>query len=74
MRQVKHPLFFNCSDYKAAEQKLRDENKGVGEMLIRPSSKGANMLTITWAFQENWFRHIGVEEHNKRDGGMGLGA
>ena len=28
--------------------------KGAGEVVIRPSSKGPDMLAITWAFQEHW--------------------
>lgn len=73
MRVVQHPLFANL-DFKAAEERLRKEGKGAGEVLIRPSSRGSNYLTITWAFQENWFKHINVEEKDKRAGDLGLGA
>jgi transcription elongation factor SPT6 len=30
------------------------------------------MLTITWAFQDNWFKHIDVEELDKKEGSLGL--
>eukprot|EP01034_Spumella_vulgaris_P023707 gene23707-29953_t len=73
MRMVHHPLFANM-DYRDTEDKLRREGKGAGEVLIRPSSKGADYLTITWAFQENWFKHISVQEKGKRAGDLGLGS
>lgn len=73
MRVVHHPYFANL-DYKAAEERMRLEAKGAGEVLIRPSSKGPNFLTITWAFQENWFKHISVEERGKRAGDLGVGS
>jgi transcription elongation factor SPT6 len=72
MRVVHHPLFANL-DFKAAEERMRLEGKGAGEILIRPSSKGPNYLTITWAFQDNWFKHISVEERGKRAGDLGVG-
>lgn len=37
----------------------------IGEIIIRPSSKGANFLAITWAFQTDWFKHIDIEERGK---------
>lgn len=73
MRVVHHPLFANL-DFKAAEERMRLEGKGAGEVLVRPSSKGVNFLTITWAFQENWYKHISVEEKGKRAGDLGLGT
>ncbi len=73
MRVVHHPLFANL-DFKAAEERMRLEGKGAGEVLIRPSSKGPNFLTITWAFQDNWYKHISVEEKGKRAGDLGLGT
>jgi len=73
MRVVHHALFANL-DYLAAEARLRMEGKGAGEVLIRPSSRGPNYLTITWAFQDNWFKHINIEEKGKKVGSMGLGS
>jgi transcription elongation factor SPT6 len=49
------------------------KDRGIGEVIIRPSTKGANYLSITWAFQEGWFKHIEVEEKDKRPGDQGLG-
>mmetsp|Transcript_7324 Transcript_7324/g.10144 ORF Transcript_7324/g.10144 Transcript_7324/m.10144 type:complete len:372 (-) Transcript_7324:34-1149(-) len=73
VRLVHHPLFANL-DYKATEERLRQEGKGAGEVLIRPSSKGPDHLTITWAFQDRWFKHISVQEKGKRPGDIGLGS
>lgn len=72
-RVVQHPLFANLG-YKEAEQKLILEGKGAGEVLIRPSSKGPDYLTITWAFQEGWFKHIMVHEQGQKKGTLGLGS
>lgn len=73
MRMVHHPLFANL-DFKATEDRMRLEGKGAGEVLIRPSSKGPDYLTITWAFQNNWYKHISVQEKGKRPGDLGLGS
>jgi transcription elongation factor SPT6 len=69
LRQVYHPLFANV-DFGEAEERLFD--KGAGEVLIRPSSKGANMLSMTWAFQNNRFKHIDIEEKGSKEGALGL--
>lgn len=55
-----HPLFVRL-DAAGAEKKLRDEGI-VGSACIRPSSKGPNYLGLVWAFQENWFMHVSVEQ------------
>lgn len=57
-----HPLFVN-SDFRGAENLLRQEHRGAGAAIARPSSKGANFINITWAFQEESFQHISVEVH-----------
>ena len=41
-------------------------------MLVRPSSKGPDQISITWAFQENWFKHFDVEERGKMPGQLEL--
>lgn len=69
-RLVYHPLFQNC-DFKEAVEKLR--GRGAGAVIIRPSSKGPNTLSITWAFQDGLCQHIDVEESGKRPGDIGLG-
>lgn len=72
-RVVYHPLFVN-TDFRGAEEKLRNERKGAGAVLVRPSSRGNNFLALTWAFQENWFKHINIEEQGKRPNELGLGS
>lgn len=72
LRHVHHPLFANCT-YKEAEERLKSEGKGAGEVVFRPSSKGPDSLAITWAFQTNWFMHIEIEEKGKNPGDLGLG-
>lgn len=70
-RVIYHPLFGNY-DFKEAEERLKILGRA-GAVLIRPSSKGANYLTITWAFQPNWYKHISILEKGKRPGELGLG-
>lgn len=69
MRKVYHPLFENV-DYKEAEEKLTSENKGQGEVIFRPSSKGLNHLAITWAFQPNVYLHVDIKEENKQQNNL----
>lgn len=69
-RHVRHPLFHNVS---YAEAVTRLQEKPVGDVIIRPSSKGPDCLSITWLFQPNWCMHIDVEERNKKAGQLGLG-
>ena len=66
-RAIQHPLFRNC-DFKGAEEYLQSYGT-VGDMIMRPSSKGGNMLAITWYFYDNLFKHFDVEEHGRRPGG-----
>ena len=34
----------------------------VGDLIIRPSSRGANFLTITWKFNSDMFVHLPLKE------------
>ena len=69
-RLVYHPLFQNCN-YSEAQEKLK--GRGAGAVIIRPSSKGPDALSITWAFQEGMYVHVEVEERGKKPGEIGLG-
>jgi hypothetical protein len=69
-RTCYHPVFKNFT-YVEAEKYLA--GKGAGEVVVRPSSKGPDQLSITWAFQEGWYKHIEVKESEKRPGEKGLG-
>jgi transcription elongation factor SPT6 len=37
----------------------------VGDYIFRPSSRGANNLTLTWKFYTNNISHIDIVEHQK---------
>ena len=61
-RVIKHPLFkpFNSTQ---AEEYLGSQ--APGEVVIRPSSKGNDHLTITWKVADGVFQHIDVLELQK---------
>jgi transcription elongation factor SPT6 len=61
-RVIAHPQFKNV-DYKQAVAELRD--KEIGDAIIRPSSKGADHLTVTWKVNVNCFQHVDVLEEKK---------
>jgi transcription elongation factor SPT6 len=70
-RQIYHPFFRNCG-FAEAEGELR--GRGPGEVIFRPSSKSNDTLSITWAFQEGWFKHIDVQEFDKKGGSQSIGS
>ncbi|KAI1160279.1 transcription elongation factor SPT6 [Nemania serpens] len=61
-RVIKHPLFrtFNSTQ---AEEYLGSQSSG--DVVIRPSSKGHDHLTITWKVADGVFQHIDVLELDK---------
>ncbi len=59
-----HDNFKACT-YSEAEDTLKDG--AVGDMLVRPSSKGVEHLGLTWMWLPNSFKHIDV--HGKTDDG-----
>jgi len=61
-RTIQHP-FFQPFDYKEAEEYL--STRPNGEIVIRPSSKGNDHLTITWKIDDNVYQHLDVQELNK---------
>ncbi|KAK0416608.1 hypothetical protein QR680_012588 [Steinernema hermaphroditum] len=61
-RVISHQAFHNVS-FKDAERILQDLNQG--EAIIRPSSKSAHHLTITWKVANGIYQHIDVEEQDK---------
>jgi len=62
VRAINHPLFKNITSQEA-EQLL--QNKEIGELVIRPSSRGQDYLTITWKFYDNVYAHINIHEQDK---------
>jgi transcription elongation factor SPT6 len=61
-RVVNHPLFFS---FNAAQAEEYLGSKELGEVVIRPSSKGFDHLAVTWKVSDNAFQHIDVLEMNK---------
>ncbi|OTB09260.1 hypothetical protein M426DRAFT_316548 [Hypoxylon sp. CI-4A] len=61
-RVIKHPLFkpFNSTQ---AEEFLGSQ--ATGDVVIRPSSKGNDHLTVTWKVADNVYQHIDVLEMQK---------
>ncbi|XP_045475975.1 transcription elongation factor SPT6-like [Harmonia axyridis] len=61
-RVIVHPSFQNIS-LMEAEKCLA--NMDQGEVIIRPSSKGADYLTITWKVTDGIYQHIDIKEEGK---------
>ncbi|XP_066246684.1 transcription elongation factor SPT6 [Euwallacea similis] len=61
-RVIVHPAFHNIS-YTEAEKFMA--NMDQGEVIVRPSSKGVDHLTITWKVAEGICQHIDVKEQGK---------
>jgi transcription elongation factor SPT6 len=63
-RVIKHPLFKPFSSLEA-EQYLGSQ--AVGDVVIRPSSKGNDHLAVTWKVADGVFQHIDVVELQKEN-------
>uniref|UniRef100_A0A4W3JZH9 SPT6 homolog, histone chaperone and transcription elongation factor n=1 Tax=Callorhinchus milii TaxID=7868 RepID=A0A4W3JZH9_CALMI len=63
-RVIVHPSFHNIN-FKQAEKMM--ETMDQGDVIIRPSSKGANHLTVTWKVAEGIYQHIDVREEGKEN-------
>lgn len=63
-RVIKHPQFKPFSSLEA-EQYLGSQP--VGDLVIRPSSKGNDHLTVTWKVADGVFQHIDVLELQKEN-------
>ncbi|KAF9581645.1 Transcription elongation factor spt6, partial [Lunasporangiospora selenospora] len=63
-RKVNHPLFRNMNADEAVEF-LKDKHRG--ELVIRPSTKGADHLTITVKLADDLFKHFDILEIDKKD-------
>lgn len=64
LRVIKHPLFrpFNGPQ---AEEYLATQS--LGDVVIRPSSKGADHLAVTWKVADGVYQHIDVLELDKEN-------
>lgn len=68
-RIIVHPSFHNI-DYKKAEQMLAEADQG--EVVIRPSSKANDHLTLTWKVHDGINAHVDIKEEGK-DNAFSLG-
>lgn len=63
-RVIVHPSFHNISFVESV--KLMQTMKQ-GEAIVRPSSKGADHLTVTWKVTDEIYQHIDVREEGKEN-------
>lgn len=63
-RVIVHPSFRNIS-FKDAEKLLIEMDQG--EVVVRPSSKGVDHLTVTWKVHDDTYQHIDVKEQDKEN-------
>uniref|UniRef100_A0A674NP27 SPT6 homolog, histone chaperone and transcription elongation factor n=1 Tax=Takifugu rubripes TaxID=31033 RepID=A0A674NP27_TAKRU len=63
-RVIAHPNFHNIS-FNQAEKMM--ETLDQGDLIIRPSSKGENHLTVTWKVADGIYQHVDVKEEGKEN-------
>ncbi|XP_053983538.1 transcription elongation factor SPT6-like isoform X1 [Hylaeus volcanicus] len=63
-RVIVHPSFHNIS-FTEAEKLMQTMKQG--EAIVRPSSKGADHLTVTWKVTDDIYQHIDVREEGKEN-------
>uniref|UniRef100_A0A7M4G146 Transcription elongation factor SPT6 n=1 Tax=Crocodylus porosus TaxID=8502 RepID=A0A7M4G146_CROPO len=63
-RVIAHPSFHNIS-FKQAEKMM--ETMDQGDVIIRPSSKGENHLTVTWKVNDGIYQHVDIREEGKEN-------
>ncbi|KAM4046625.1 transcription elongation factor SPT6 [Anomaloglossus baeobatrachus] len=63
-RVIAHPSFHNIN-FKQAEKMM--ETMDQGDVIIRPSSKGENHLTVTWKVSEGIYQHVDIREEGKEN-------
>ncbi|CAM9648035.1 unnamed protein product, partial [Ascophyllum nodosum] len=66
-RSIMHPNFRNVTHVEA-EKILSETCDARGEALIRPSSKGADRLSLTWMWVDGEFLHADIQEVGKQPG------
>ncbi|KAI9292878.1 hypothetical protein K502DRAFT_62729 [Neoconidiobolus thromboides FSU 785] len=57
--------FYKDLTFHEAEEYLA--NKNIGEYLLRPSSHGANHISLTWKFYTNVYYHLNIKEESHPD-------
>lgn len=61
-RVIAHPLFKNINRYEAERLLANSKN---GDVVIRPGSKGPDILVVSIRLDEGVFLHVDVKESNK---------
>jgi transcription elongation factor SPT6 len=57
VRSIQHPFFKNM-DFRGAEEYLSTRPRG--EIVVRPSTKGNDHISITWKLDDGIYQHIGT--------------
>ncbi|KAJ3327060.1 Transcription elongation factor SPT6 [Blyttiomyces sp. JEL0837] len=65
-RVVNHP-FWKSVSYQEAEQALSGQSVRRGTVIIRPSTKGNNHLSMTWKIDEGVYQHLDIQESKKEN-------
>ncbi|KRX88353.1 Transcription elongation factor SPT6 [Trichinella pseudospiralis] len=63
-RVIAHPSFRNCT---CSEAEALLDKMDEGDAIIRPSSKGADFLTLTWKVCDGIYQHVSIREENKEN-------
>ena len=63
-RVIVHPSFKNIG-FKEAEKIMASMDQG--EVIVRPSSKGTDHLTVTWKVADDIYQHVDVREEGKEN-------
>ncbi|OAQ35444.1 transcription elongation factor Spt6 [Linnemannia elongata AG-77] len=63
-RKINHPLFKNMNGKEATEF-LADKTRG--ELVIRPSNRGVDHLTVTVKLADDFYKHFDILEMDKKD-------
>ncbi|KAL5034776.1 Transcription elongation factor spt6 [Batrachochytrium dendrobatidis] len=64
VRVIQHPFFKNM-DYRAAEEYLSTRPRG--EVVVRPSTRGNDHISITWKVDDGLYQHVDVLELEKEN-------
>jgi transcription elongation factor SPT6 len=59
-RVVKHPNFHN---FNSSQAEAFLDKQQIGEVVIRPSSKGTDHLAVTWKVADKLYQHVGKSLH-----------
>ncbi|KAF8892531.1 SH2 domain-containing protein [Infundibulicybe gibba] len=70
-RVIKHPNFHN---FNTAQAEAYLEKQQLGDVVIRPSSKGIDHLAVTWKVDDKLYQHIDVTEPNADPTGQTIGS